>query len=378
MEAVVSFDHITLNGEVSHRRTTSRNRCPSLNGRNQAPIDAPALRFSRRPHEPHGNSQQPPPQQQQHEPDHAERSSSSSVRTFATVLSEQPTRRATSRLLNPGSCRSSNSIRSLFLPPADCPCPFENAPAAFTAGTGPSGEPGLSRCGAGADIRTGAGTHLARSLPAFRMRVTLAAVNAVSLIRREGFLAVGTAFRGVWVGLLAALVWVAIAPAAQARGPAVLGHDRAGNAHSMTCSKRSAKRAVAATGVFDSPFYKIFGKYATPETNELFEVFGVYKVWCRDFTLDGRRDMAVNLLCCTVSSPRPLVVFVNTGVGWKVGWQRFNSQAWSPRAAGRTLRYRAPVYKRTDANCCPSRFRYYKLLYRHGRLRLIRLKAPRR
>lgn len=198
------------------------------------------------------------------------------------------------------------------------------------------------------------------------------------LAGRGSCLDVKTVRRSVRVGVVAALVWVAVAPAAQARGAATPDQGRADKAQSRACSKASAKRAVVESGVFNAAFDEFFGESASPEADELFEVFGVYKVWCRDFTLDGRRDMAVNLLCCTVSSPRPLVVFVDTDAGWQVGWQRFNSQAWRPRSVGRTLRYRTPVYRRTDANCCPSTFRYYKLTYTRAELRLVRVKAPRR
>jgi hypothetical protein len=63
-----------------------------------------------------------------------------------------------------------------------------------------------------------------------------------------------------------------------------------------------------------------------------------------------------------VSSPDPWGIYVATGGVWRLAFARYDQHIWRlgiRRVGGRrAVVEKVPIYRRSDANCCPSAFRY--------------------
>lgn len=165
---------------------------------------------------------------------------------------------------------------------------------------------------------------------------------------------------------LAALAVAVAAPTASA-APAV---PTAHTAPQLACTKDAARIALQRTTILDDELGAFFG-----DDFNLLTTFVVGKVICRDLTGDGAREMTVTLACCTVSSPRPLVIFGGESGEWEARYALSGLKphpVWNVKARGRAILFRSPVWRRDDANCCPSSFRKYAVVFTDGRFRLRR------
>jgi hypothetical protein len=109
-------------------------------------------------------------------------------------------------------------------------------------------------------------------------------------------------------------------------------------------------------------------------------LFGVYRVHCRDLFGSRRREMVVELACCTVSSPDPWAIFSVRGSRWRLRFSRvradvrrlsvgrFRVRGHLRRAVGEKLAVLGP----TDPNCCPSGYRYRYTYFTGRRFRVVR------
>jgi len=103
------------------------------------------------------------------------------------------------------------------------------------------------------------------------------------------------------------------------------------------------------------------------------KLFHVGKVICKDLTGDGVNDMSVLFQCCTVSSPSPFAIFKGSRTrGWKLAYNTTRILIFGVSTRGRNIILRSPRYRRTDGNCCPSSFRYYKVTYTKAHFKLRR------
>jgi hypothetical protein len=161
------------------------------------------------------------------------------------------------------------------------------------------------------------------------------------------------------IGLPAALLVIA-APAA--------AHASAAPA----CSKSAARDAIAAS----SGAQEAIRRTGNVEPGQdVFEVYGVSRVRCRDLTGDGKREMGVLLRCCTVSSYSPFLIFRPAGSAWEYRYGKSRMTIFRVSARGRSFVLKEPDYAATDPNCCPSGYRYYRIRYRRGEFRTRRIRG---
>ncbi len=88
---------------------------------------------------------------------------------------------------------------------------------------------------------------------------------------------------------------------------------------------------------------------------------------CRDLDGDGDVDFAIEVACCTVSSPSLVVIYERFGHGgFGIAYRRFAPVRGFERQ-GRALIITEPRYTGSDAHCCPSRIAVRKIFHRPGR-----------
>jgi len=123
------------------------------------------------------------------------------------------------------------------------------------------------------------------------------------------------------------------------------------------CGKSSTTAAANLAGVpavmdADSGLGGVFGQDAPSA------IYGpVYRAFCADFDGDGDLDRAAEYVCCTVSSPSPIVILRNSGSSFAIAYKKLGNPVFRFRAKGRALVVREPKYSSMDANCCPSHYR---------------------
>lgn len=88
---------------------------------------------------------------------------------------------------------------------------------------------------------------------------------------------------------------------------------------------------------------------------------------CRDFDGDGDLDFAIEVACCTGSSPSLVVVYERFGNGgFGIAYRRFAAVRGFERQ-GRSVVITEPRPRASDPNCCPSRIAVRKIFHRDGR-----------
>jgi hypothetical protein len=140
------------------------------------------------------------------------------------------------------------------------------------------------------------------------------------------------------------------------------------------CSKRGAVSAVT-----DNAFGRQIRASGILQPGErVLGLFTIYRVYCRNLFGSRRREMVVELACCTVSSPDPWAIFSARGNAWRLRFSRVRAdvrrlRVGRFRVGGRVrgaVREKLAVLRPTDPNCCPSsyRYRYTYLDNRHFRV----------
>lgn len=135
------------------------------------------------------------------------------------------------------------------------------------------------------------------------------------------------------VRLLAALALAAAVAAAPV-------HASAGT----KCGVATARAAVTATHLR----MKLLGDSATPVDPR-----SVDQVICADFTRDGRTDVAVTIASGGTAGDIGVAVFRATPAGWRVALAFGGYKVGLVRAGG-DLVGTQPIYRKNDANCCPT------------------------
>jgi hypothetical protein len=139
-----------------------------------------------------------------------------------------------------------------------------------------------------------------------------------------------------------------------------------------TCSKSAAHDAIAASAGAQEAIRRTGN---VEPGQDVFDVYGVSRVRCRDLTGDGKREMGVLLRCCTVSSYSPFLIFRPAGSAWEYRYAKSRMTIFKVSARGRSFVLKEPDYAATDPNCCPSDYRYYRIRYRHGEFRTKRIRG---
>lgn len=159
--------------------------------------------------------------------------------------------------------------------------------------------------------------------------------------------------------------------APQARGSKFRGSPSGARpSAAISCSKDAAADAL-----LGSPSFLQMLDTTDLRLGEGYEPFSVVKVACHDFTGDGRRDMAVLLMCCTAASPTPLAIFQNRGDRWRLRFSQVRRLVYGIRARGPDLILRSPHFEISDPLCCPSSYRHYRLRWAGNRFVLRRIRA---
>jgi hypothetical protein len=94
---------------------------------------------------------------------------------------------------------------------------------------------------------------------------------------------------------------------------------------------------------------------------------GVDTLICRDLTGDGKLDMAFTVFSGGTAGDTAWVVLRQSGEGWRVAFRQLDVYKVGLTRAGRDLVESMPVYRRNDANCCPSGGFDHRRLHWNGR-----------
>jgi len=115
-------------------------------------------------------------------------------------------------------------------------------------------------------------------------------------------------------------------------------------AHDTACGPASARAAIKATHLR----LKLLG-----DTAERVDPQSADDVLCFDFTRDGRVDLAVTIASGGTAGDIGFVVFRATAAGWRVALTGAGYKLGLARL-GHDLVETQPIYRKNDANCCPS------------------------
>jgi hypothetical protein len=117
-------------------------------------------------------------------------------------------------------------------------------------------------------------------------------------------------------------------------------------AHGATkaCGQATARAAITATKLR----IKMLGPDSTPVNPRL-----VDQVICFDFTRDGRIDVAASIASGGTAGNIGFVVFRRTAGGW-VPALKGGGYKLGIRRLGGDVVLTQPVFRKNDANCCPS------------------------
>lgn len=112
------------------------------------------------------------------------------------------------------------------------------------------------------------------------------------------------------------------------------------------CSKAAAKAAILASSLAQRWKDEARHKYGRHE--------GLAKVLCVDFSRDGRTDLAATFASGGTAGDIAWVAFRGAGTGWKLALARLQLDHLYLVRRRDDLIETQPVYRRTDANCCPT------------------------
>ena len=110
------------------------------------------------------------------------------------------------------------------------------------------------------------------------------------------------------------------------------------------CNLAAAKRAIAATHLR----MKLLGDGAVAVSASSAD-----QALCHDFTRDGRVDVAVTIASGGTAGDVGFAVFRSISSGWQVALAR-NGYKLGLFRAGNDLVSSQPIYRKNDANCCPT------------------------
>jgi hypothetical protein len=121
-------------------------------------------------------------------------------------------------------------------------------------------------------------------------------------------------------------------PCAQSTLPSTTPPTRA----APPCNKRAARQELATHGLLDAGFV------------------GVDRLICRDFTGDGRRDMAFTRAVTGSAGTIGWGIFIADKRRWRLALVREDETQVGIKADGRELLRSRPIHRPGDANCCPT------------------------
>lgn len=124
------------------------------------------------------------------------------------------------------------------------------------------------------------------------------------------------------------------------------------------CSKAAAKAAVLASSLPQRWKDEARHKYGPYE--------GLDGTICRDFTRDGQIDMAATFASGGTAGDVAWVLFRRVGSGWKLAIARLHDYKLTLTVRGSDIVETLPVYRRNDANCCPTGGFDHRLFHWNG------------
>ena len=134
--------------------------------------------------------------------------------------------------------------------------------------------------------------------------------------------------------------------AAGAAALALAGSAAGAGGASGTCSLKAAEAAVVASSLPQGWKDEARHKYGPNE--------GLESVACRDFTRDGKTDMEATFFSGGTAGDVAWVVFVRRGNAWVLALARLHDYKLSLAFPGSDIVETQPVYRKGDANCCPT------------------------
>jgi hypothetical protein len=127
---------------------------------------------------------------------------------------------------------------------------------------------------------------------------------------------------------------------------AVLAVTASAGAAAGACSLKAAADAVVASTLPQQWKDEARHKFGPHE--------GLLSVACRDFTGDGRTDMAGIFFSGGTAGDVAWVVFVRKGSAWKLALARLHEYKLSLAFRGLDIVETQPVFNKDDGNCCPT------------------------
>jgi hypothetical protein len=116
------------------------------------------------------------------------------------------------------------------------------------------------------------------------------------------------------------------------------------HAAGAACGVATARAAIASTHLR----LKLLG-----DTAQAVDPASADETICFDFTRDGRVDLAVSIASGGTAGDVGFVVFRRAAAGWRVALSGAGYKLGLARIGGDVVATQ-PVYRRNDANCCPS------------------------
>ena len=113
-----------------------------------------------------------------------------------------------------------------------------------------------------------------------------------------------------------------------------------------TCSRKAAVAAVLASSL--PQYYKDEARHRYGPHE------GLSSVACRDFTGDGRVDMEVTFFSGGTAGDIAWLVFRRASSHWKLALARLKVYKLSLAFRGSDIVETVPIYRKGDANCCPT------------------------
>lgn len=127
------------------------------------------------------------------------------------------------------------------------------------------------------------------------------------------------------------------------------------------CTAASARRAILASPA-------LVALRPTLQTDG-----GVDKLICADLTGDGVRDLAATIFSGGTAGDTAWVVFRADGSRWRLAYRQLHAYKVGLFRSGRDMIESQPIYKKNDANCCPTGGVFHRRFHWvAGRLKIVR------